>query len=107
MPFFAVIWAHAPHLPVVASDEDQQAIDSSDPFTRHYFGSIRALDRQVGRIRKMLAESGVAEDTLIWFTSDNGPEHAYDGAPGRSGGLRGVKRSLYEGGIRVPGIPPS
>lgn len=89
---------------LVAADEDQQMIDSADPYTRHYFGSIHALDTQVGRIRAMLVQAGVSNNTMLWFTSDNGPEHLYDNAPGSSGGLRGAKRSLYEGGIRVPGI---
>ena len=49
----------------------------------------------------MLEEAGVADNTLIFFTSDNGPVPAYGG---NSGGLRGNKRNEYEGGIRVPGI---
>jgi arylsulfatase A-like enzyme len=104
VPFLAVVWTHAPHLPVVAANEDKQMIDSADPYTRHYFGSIHALDTQIGRIRAMLVQAGVSNNTMLWFTSDNGPEHQYDNAPGSSGGLRGAKRSLYEGGIRVPGI---
>ena len=103
-PFFTVVWTHTPHLPVVASDENKTAIASDDPYTTHYYGSIRALDLQIGRIRQRLEELGLANNTLIWFTSDNGPEHAHPFAPGSTGGLRGQKRSLYEGGIRVPGI---
>ena len=103
-PFFTVVWTHTPHLPVVASDENKTAIASDDPYTAHYYGSIRALDLQIGRIRQRLEELGLANNTLIWFTSDNGPEHAHPFAPGSTGGLRGQKRSLYEGGIRVPGI---
>ena len=103
-PFFVVIWTHAPHLPVVAGSEDREAVAAEDPYASHYFGSIHALDRQVGRIRNELRQLGIEDQTLFWFTSDNGPEHIHDGAPGSSGGLRGAKRSLYEGGIRVPGI---
>ena len=44
----------------------------------------------------------VADDTMIWFCSDNGPEGKDGKAPGSTGGLRGRKRSLYEGGTRVP-----
>ena len=104
VPFLAVIWTHAPHFPVVAAPEDRAEISASDPFTSHYFGSILALDRQVGRVRDELQTLGISQQTLVWFTSDNGPEHLYDGAPGSTSGLRGAKRSLYEGGIRVPGI---
>jgi arylsulfatase A-like enzyme len=103
-PFLAVIWTHAPHIPVVATKSDRDAIATDDPYTANYYGSIRAMDTQVGRIRQALQKSGVADNTIIWFTSDNGPEHKFKPAPGSNGGLRGTKRSLYEGGIRVPGI---
>ena len=68
------------------------------------FACIRALDREVGRIRAVLDEVGVADDTILWFCSDNGPEGRDGQAPGSTGGLRGRKRSLFEGGTRVPGI---
>ena len=103
-PFLAVVWAHTPHLPVVASDEDRAVIDSDDPYTSHYYGSIYAMDRELGRIRTALQQAGIADNTLLLFTSDNGPEHHHTDAPGSSGGLRGTKRSLYEGGIRVPTV---
>ena len=103
-PFLAVIWFHAPHLPVVADSEHTRLFPGRDPYTRHYYGSISALDEQVGRLRGKLRELGVAENTLLWFTSDNGPEHWPDNAPGSSGPFRGTKRSLHEGGIRVPTV---
>ncbi len=59
------------------------------------------MDEQMGRLRKRLKEIGADKNTMIWFCSDNGPEHR---TPGTSGGLRARKRSLYEGGIRVPGV---
>ena len=101
-PFLAVIWTHTPHLPVVASPSDASAVDSKDPYTQHYYGSILALDRQIGRLIGALGAEGLTENTLIFFTSDNGPEHDSKNPPGSTGGLRGAKRSLYEGGIRVP-----
>lgn len=68
---------------------------------------VTRLDRDVGRILDRIRELGLAEDTLVLFTSDNGP-HAEGGAdPGyfeSNGPLRGIKRDLYEGGIRVPMI---
>ena len=103
-PFLAVIWAHAPHLPVVASDADKRAIDTTDAYTSHYYGSIRAMDRQIARVRDVLQERGVRDNTLFWFASDNGPEWQDEFSPGTAGTLRGAKRSLYEGGIRVPSI---
>ncbi len=68
---------------------------------------ITRMDRDVGRIMKKLKELGIDDNTIIIFTSDNGP-HAEGGVNPKffnSGGpLRGIKRDLYEGGIRVPMI---
>ncbi len=72
-----------------------------------YAGMISYLDEQVGEIIEKLKDYGIYENTLIVFTSDNGP-HMEGGADPQffnsSGGLRGVKRDLYEGGVRVPMI---
>ena len=57
----------------------------------------------MGELRQGLRELDLAENTLVWFNSDNGPQ-AGENEPGSSGGLRGRKGSLWEGGIRVPGI---
>lgn len=102
-PFLAVIWFHAPHLPVVASDTDRQIYSKHDSYKQHYLGSITAMDRQVGRLRGELTRSGASKNTLLFFCSDNGPE-GKETAPGVARPLRGRKRSLYEGGIRVPGL---
>lgn len=103
-PFLAVIWFHAPHLPVVSGDEFIRHYPDCDKYERHYYGCITAMDHQIGRLRDTLDELGVAENTLLWFTSDNGPEGKAGSAPGSAGRLRGRKRSLFEGGIRVPGL---
>ena len=103
-PFFCVVWFHAPHLPCVASDADRARYRAFDEATQHYYGCITAMDREVGRLRAALDGLGVAEQTMLWFCSDNGPEGKTDKAPGSAGGLRGRKRSLYDGGTRVPGM---
>lgn len=100
-PFLAVIWFHAPHLPAIAGGEDLARYPELSPEERHYNGCITAMDRQVGRLREHLEQRGAAGDTLLFFCSDNGPENR---TPGSAGGLRERKRSLREGGIRVPGI---
>ncbi len=67
---------------------------------------ITRMDRNLGRLFALLKELGIEDNTLIFFTSDNGPSYG-PGDPqffNASGGLRGVKTSLYEGGIRVPMI---
>jgi arylsulfatase A-like enzyme len=102
-PFFAVIWFHAPHLPVVAGPKYTARYKGADKYTQHYWGCISALDEQVGRLRAELKQLGVERNTMLWFASDNGPE-GNDKAPGTTKGLRGRKRSLFEGGIRVPGL---
>ncbi len=103
-PFFAAIWLHAPHLPVVAGPEHRKPYADLDVYARNYFGCITALDEQVGRLRRRLRELGVSGQTLIAFASDNGPEGKAGKAPGSAGPFRGRKRSLYEGGVRVPAI---
>ncbi|MCX6940191.1 MAG: sulfatase-like hydrolase/transferase [Verrucomicrobia bacterium] len=106
-PFLAVIWFHAPHEPVVAGPEYLKMYPGLSEGEQHYYGCITALDEQVGRLRKELRDLGVADNTLVWFTSDNGPEGNTGDAGrqrGSAGSLRGRKRSLWEGGVRVPGL---
>ena len=102
-PFLAVIWFHAPHLPVVGGRKYTEPFADLDPFVQQYYGCLAAMDEQIGRLRTRLKSLDVDQDTLIWFCADNGPE-GNEKSPGSTGGLRGRKRSLYEGGIRVPGI---
>ena len=102
-PFFAVIWFHAPHLPVVAGEKFTKPYQSLDKYKQHYYGCITALDAQIGRLRAELRKLDVAENTMVWYCSDNGPE-GNRSAPGSAGKFRGRKRSLYEGGVRVPAL---
>ncbi len=106
-PFFAVIWFHAPHEPVIGGEAYRARYADRPENEQHYYATITAMDEQIGRLRATLRELGVAENTMLWYASDNGPE----GTPqprgrnqGSAGGLRGRKRSLYEGGIRVPAL---
>jgi len=100
-PFLAVIWFHTPHLPFVAGAKYKAMYSNLSEDKQAYYGCITAMDEQMRRLRKELQQLGIAENTLLWFTSDNGPEK---GTPGTTGGFRGRKRSLYEGGVRVPGL---
>ncbi len=102
-PFFAVLWLHEPHWPVVAGRDYREPFAELDPFRQHYYGCIKASDEQIGRLRQELRQLGVAENTMIWLTSDNGPEGSTQ-LPGSAKFLRGRKRDLYDGGIRVPGL---
>jgi len=73
---------------------------------QHFYGCITAMDEQVGRLRQRLRNLGVAENTMIWFCSDNGPEgkERKGRNQGSAGPFSGRKRSLLDGGLRVPAI---
>ena len=102
-PFFAYVAFHAPHSRYIATTDyaDKYANRGWKRKERDYYGTIEALDSAVGQILSHLERLGVAVNTMVWFTSDNGPAAS---SPGSTGGLRGHKGTLYEGGIRVPGI---
>lgn len=70
----------------------------------NYENNIREMDWSVGAILKILDNHGISDDTIVFFTSDNGPfkERGHEG--GETGPLSGAKGQTYEGGIRVPGI---
>lgn len=98
-PFLAVVWFGSPHLPHQALDADRKPYADHPPALQNYWGEITAMDRAIGKLRGELRTLGIAENTLVWYTSDNGAT-----TPGSTGGLRGKKGSLWEGGIRVPAI---
>ncbi len=101
-PFFAVVWYGSPHSPFVANDEDAAAFAHLPPNSRDHHAEIAAMDRSLGTLRAGLRDVGVAQNTLLWFCSDNG------GLPGIKPStvapLRGSKGTIYEGGLRVPAI---
>ncbi|MGC3970868.1 MAG: sulfatase-like hydrolase/transferase [Pirellulales bacterium] len=98
-PFAAVVWFGSPHTPHVALDADREAYRQLPENMQHYYGEITAMDRAVGKLRARLRELKIADDTLLWFTSDNGAT-----VPGSSGPFKGKKGTLWEGGIRVPSL---
>ncbi|MCR9291370.1 MAG: sulfatase-like hydrolase/transferase [bacterium] len=104
-PFFAVVWFHAPHSPVVGGAKYREMYSGQPEPAQHYYACLTAMDEQLGRLRSELDGLGVAKDTMLWFCSDNGP--ARQGSPRHVGSakhLRGYKLSIHEGGIRVPGL---
>lgn len=101
-PFFAVIWYGTPHRPFRAAPEDAAAFENLSEKSRQHYGELVAMDRSIGTLRSTLRELGVADNTLIWFCSDNGG--LPDIRPDTVGGLRGHKGTLYEGGLRVPAV---
>ena len=104
-PFLAVVWLGRPHDPHVACEAGRRAIANraegpEEAWT--YLAELEAVDRNVGRLRRCLREQGVANSTAVWFTSDNGPRAPKTAAELSTGGLRGQKGTLFEGGLRVP-----
>lgn len=105
-PFFAVVWFHAPHEPVLATQQHRAPYNQYPGKPENYFGAIAALDEQMGRLRATLRTLQVEQNTMLWYASDNGPEgdRLSTASPGNAGPFRGRKRSLFEGGIRVPAL---
>jgi len=101
-PFFTVIWYGTPHDPWTAAKADKRSFTKLSPKAQEHYGELVAMDRSIGTLRKGLREMGVAQNTLVWFMSDNGGLPRLD--PPTTGGLRGFKGSMYEGGLRVPAI---
>ena len=110
-PFALFVWFHSPHEPVASAEEFvepyREAAESEKQ--AEYFGNVAQTDAAVGTILQALDNTNLRDDTLVLFTSDNGPEtlNRYPNASrswGSPGSLRGMKLHMYEGGIRVPGI---
>ena len=118
-PFLAFIWFHNVHTPLGKNPDLMAQYSGCSDQEQIYFSNITAVDKQIGRLRAALQECNIANNTMVWFTSDNGPnlkgkknpkiaiaqngKFAYT-ALGSTGAFRGWKRDCYEGGLRVPGI---
>lgn len=138
-PFFMYVCSHEPHTPIAPPEEYSEHYDNAEvdeleknvkyggvarptkdisAYKKEYYGTVNQLDDAFGRLMATLEELGLDENTLVLFTSDNGPEAPVtveeslgtwddpirDKCFGTPGDLRGMKRFPYEGGHRVPGI---
>ena len=112
-PFFAYVAYNAPHYPLHAPPEYDDRLTHLAGERRRYGALVSVLDEGVGQLLDALESEGVADETLVVFTSDHGPSREVrnhlDGAEtpfrgGSAGPFRGHKFSLFEGGIRIPGI---
>ncbi len=101
-PLFAIIWFGSPHGPHKAQDADKATFADLDNLSQQHYGELVALDRAVGTLRQKLRDTGLADNTMLVFNSDNGGLPGIE--PPTVGGLRGNKGSVFEGGLRVPGI---
>lgn len=111
-PFYLHVCFHEPHEPIDSPDDlvarytDGGADKKGEAL---YYANVEHMDAAVGKLMAALDEMGVADDTLVFFTSDNGPEtlNRYKSAwrsHGSAAPMRAMKLWLYEGGIRVPSI---
>jgi len=102
-PFLACLWFHEPHTPIASPpelvDEVRRLHPDLSEREAEYVANIENVDLAVGRLLDRLDALGLSEDTVVWFTSDNGPL-----AESSRGPLRGLKSHVWEGGHRVPAI---
>jgi arylsulfatase A-like enzyme len=101
-PFLVVVWYGTPHSPFKALEPDSLPFSDLDRESREHYGELVALDRSIGAMRAGLRRLGIERDTMLVFNSDNGGLSGIE--PPTTGGLRGHKGTVYEGGLRVPGI---
>jgi arylsulfatase A-like enzyme len=112
-PFFLYLAYTIPHANNEAGKIEGMEVPSDEPYTKepwpqpqkNHAAMITRMDRDIGRILERLRELGLEENTIVFFSSDNGPHQEGGGNPfffRSSGPLRGFKRSLHEGGVRVP-----
>ena len=116
-PFYINAWLYDPHSPLRPTEEMLAEYASLHPGWDGHYGALQVwysvlteMDRHIGRILDSIDELGIGGETLVIFSSDNGPSEAL--SPGTShyagvastGPFRGMKRSLYEGGVRMPFI---
>jgi arylsulfatase A-like enzyme len=124
-PFFIVIWYGSPHEPYSGLSEDLEIYDDLPAefeqktvrltsnetgeqverplheVLKERYAEITAMDRSIGVLRDFLEQNGISKNTMLWYCGDNGTPPSAD----RTGmTLRGQKGTMYEGGIRVPGI---
>lgn len=113
-PFFLYLAYTLPHANNQAGKNGME-VPSDEPYSdrpwpqpqKNHAAMITRLDRDIGTVLKRLDDLGIAKNTAVFFSSDNGPHREGGGDPTffhSSGPLRGIKRDMYEGGIRVPMI---
>lgn len=101
-PCYVNLWPDDMHTPYVPSQEAYDKSGKGGFWEQqvNFTPVLAELDKQIGRLLDGLEELGIADNTIILFTSDNGPNPSYKN--GRTAGMRGQKGTLYEGGISMP-----
>ncbi|MDR3367348.1 MAG: sulfatase-like hydrolase/transferase [Prevotellaceae bacterium] len=101
-PCFVNLWPDDMHTPWVGNMEEQRIFPKGEQSEKNFRSVLIEYDRQMGRLLEGLKAMELEQNTIVIFTSDNGPAPSFRGS--RAGNYRGCKASLYEGGIRMPFI---
>lgn len=110
-PFFLYLSYTIPHGPHNPPDQGPYVERNWPAQYKNYAAMITRMDRDIGTLLELIKANGIAENTLVVFSSDNGPQSSYGSGPNKmteffdsNGRLRGIKRDVFEGGLRVPMI---
>lgn len=101
-PCFINLWPDDVHTPWIGNEEEMGQSPQGTNSKKNFKTVMEVYDQQIGQLLKSLKEEGLDKNTIVIFTSDNGPAPTF--GHDRNNGLRGQKASLFEGGIRMPFI---
>ena len=99
-PMLVVVWFGSPHAPHKGAFRDRSLYASQPEKLRDFYAEVTGIDRAFGQLQDALQELGIAQQTLLWYGSDNG---ALPGV-GSAGEFRGKKGEVYDGGLLVPAV---
>jgi len=102
VPCFINLWPDDVHTPWIGNQEEMDLVPKGTNSKENLKTVLKEYDYQIGRLLNTLKEEGLDKNTIVIFTSDNGPAPSFQHM--RGNGLRGQKASLFEGGIRMPFI---
>ncbi len=103
-PFFCYLPVCLPHGKYVTPSDEAYADKPWPQMVKNYAAMITHLDSDVGRLMKQIKDMGIDDKTIVFYTSDNGPNLPFVKPLGSAGPFRGTKRQLTEGGLRAPMI---
>lgn len=104
-PIFVNLWLKDPHTPLWPSEEQKQPYKGLEPSKEIYYSVLTDADFHIGRLMAYLKKMNLDENTLVIFTSDNGPAgYGPSKIAGSTAGLKGRKTDTFQGGVNVPFI---
>jgi len=104
-PLFINLWLKDPHTPLWPSDEQKKPFKGLSPSKETYYAVLKDADYHIGRLLEYIEKSDLDENTLIIFSSDNGPaNYGPSKEAGSTAGLKGRKVDIFQGGVVVPFI---